>query len=74
MVTTSDGHNEAIVWSVGAEGDNRLHGFDGDTGRIVFAGGGAGDVVGLVRRYHTPILGGGRIYVAADGVVKAFVR
>ena len=74
MVTTIDGHSEAIVWSVGAEGDNRLHGFDGDTGQIIFAGGGSGDVIGLVRRFHTPILAGGRIYVAADGVVKAFVR
>ncbi len=74
MVTTTDGRSEAIVWSVGAEGDNRLHGFDGDTGQIVYGGGGAGDVIGSVRRYHTPILAGGRIYVAADGVVKAFVR
>jgi len=74
MVTTTDGENEAIVWSVGAEGDNRLRGFNGDTGRIVFAGGGPGDVIGLVRRFHSPILADGRIYVAADGVVKAFVR
>jgi len=74
MVSTTDGHNEAIVWSVGAEGDNRLHGFDGDTGQVIFAGGGPGEVIGLVRRFHTPILAGGRIYVAADGVVKAFVR
>lgn len=74
MVSTIDGENEAIVWSVGAEGDNRLHGFDGDTGRVVFSGGGPGDVIGLVRRFHTPILANGRIYVAADGVVKAFVR
>jgi len=74
MVTTTDGHNEAIVWSIGAEGDNRLHGFDGDTGKIVYAGGGPGDVIGLVRRFYTPILAGGRIYIAADGVVKAFVR
>ncbi len=74
MVTTTDGHNEAIVWSVGAEGDNRLHGFDGDTGQVIFAGGGPGDVIGSVRRFHTPILAGGRIYVAADGAVKAFVR
>ena len=74
MVTTIDRQNESIVWSVGAEGDNRLHGFDGDTGQIVYAGGGPGDVIGLVRRFHTPILAGGRIYVAADGVVKAFVR
>lgn len=74
MVTTTDGHNEAIVWSVGAEGDNRLHGFDGDTGQIIFAGGGSKDVIGSVRRFHTPILAGGRIYVAGDGVVKAFVK
>jgi outer membrane protein assembly factor BamB len=74
MVTTTDGHSEIIVWSVGAEGDNRLHGFDGDTGQIVYGGGGPGDVIGLVRRFHTPILAGSRIYVAADGVVMAFVR
>jgi hypothetical protein len=74
MVTTTDGHSEAIVWSVGAEGDNRLHGFDGDTGKVVYAGGGPNDVIGLVRRYTTPILAGGRIYIAADDVVRAFVR
>ncbi len=74
MVTTTDGHSEAIVWSVGAEGDNRLHGFDGDTGRTVYAGGGPDDVIGRVRRYHTPILAGGRIYIGADDTVRAFVR
>lgn len=74
MVTTTDGHAEAIVWSVGAEGDNRLHGFDGDTGQIVYAGGGPADVIGPVRRYQTPILAGGRIFIAADNAVKAFVR
>ncbi len=74
MVTTTDGHSEAIVWSVGAEGDNRLHGFDGDTGRTVYSGGGPNDVIGRVRRYHTPILAGGRIFIAADGMVRAFER
>ncbi len=74
MVTTTDGKNEVIVWSVGAEGDNRLHGFDGDTGQVVYAGGGPDDVIGQVRRYHAPILARGRIYVAADGVVKVFAR
>ncbi len=74
MVTTTNGHDEAIVWSVGAEGDNRLHGFDGDTGRIVYSGGGAGDLIGKVRRYHTPILAGGRIFIGSDNTVKAFVR
>jgi hypothetical protein len=32
IVTTSDGSCDPIVWMVGAEGDNRLHGFKGDTG------------------------------------------
>ncbi len=73
MVTTTDGHSQAIVWSVGAEGDNRLHGFDGDTGQVVYSGA-KGGLIGRVRRFQTPILAGGRIYVAADGVIKAFSR
>ncbi len=67
MVTTTDGHAEAIVWSVGAEGDGRLHAFDGDTGGEI-----ASVAVGAVRRYQTPIAAGGRLYVAADGAVRAF--
>jgi len=74
MVTTTDGSAEAIVWSVGAEGDQRLHGFDGDTGQVVYAGGGAGDALGNVRRFQTPILAKGRIFVGADGAVRAMVR
>ena len=31
-VTTTDGTNNAIVWVVGAQGDHRLHGYNGDTG------------------------------------------
>ncbi len=74
MVTTTDGNAEAIVWSAGAEGDNRLRGFDGDTGQVIYAGGGAGDVIGSVARYHSPIAARGRIFVGAEGTVKAFVR
>ena len=74
MVTTTDGHAEAIVWSVGAEGDERLRGFDGDTGQVLFAGGGPGDALGTVRRFQTPVLAAGRIFVAVDGGLKAFVR
>ncbi len=74
MVTTTDGHAEAIVWSVGAEGDDRLHGFDGDSGRVLYGGGDGDRALGGVRRFQTPILGGGRIYVAVEGGVKAFVR
>ncbi len=71
-VSTSDGMNDAIVWAVGAEGDNRLHGFDGDTGAELFAGGGANDGFGPVHRYVTPIVAKGRIFVAADQQVAAF--
>ena len=74
MVTTTDGSSQAIVWSLGAEGDQRLHGFDGDTGQVVYGGGGAGDTLGSVQRFHTPILAKGRIFVGADGAVRALVR
>jgi outer membrane protein assembly factor BamB len=72
MVTTTDGHAEAIVWGLGAEGDGRLRGFDGDTGDVVFDGGGAGDGMKGVRRYSTAIAAKGRIFVAADNTVYAF--
>src|SRR6202035_5367362 len=68
MVTSTDGQSDAIVWVVGAEGDNRLHGFDGDTGAPVVTTG----AVSPVRRYVTPIVAKGRIYVAGDEQVYAF--
>ena len=36
IVTTSDDTADPIVWIVGAEGDNRLHGFRGDNGQSLF--------------------------------------
>src|SRR4029077_14980380 len=39
FVTSTDGTNNVIVWAVGAQGDQRLHGFDGDSGEVIFAGG-----------------------------------
>jgi len=74
MVTTTDGHANAIVWSVGAEGDGRLRGFDGDSGAVVYGGGGPGDALGEVARFQTPILAGGRIFVATKDGVKALTR
>jgi hypothetical protein len=70
IVTTTDGHSDAIVWSVGAGGNNLLQGFDGDTGATVFAGG-ATPIAG-VRRFNVPIAAKGRIFVAADNTVVAF--
>ena len=70
IVTTTDGASESIVWVTGAEGDNLLHGFDGDTGKSVFDGG-KSPLPGL-RHFETPIAAEGRIYVAADDAVYAF--
>jgi len=72
MVTTVDGHTDAIVWSIGSEGDSRLHGFDGDSGEVVFAGGGDGDVMGPLARFATPIAARGRIIVAGRSAVYVF--
>jgi hypothetical protein len=70
IVTTTDGHADAIVWVVGAEGDQLLHGYDGDTGAVVFSG--AAPVVAGSHRYNAPIAAKGRIYAAGDGGVVAF--
>jgi hypothetical protein len=72
FVTSTDGTNNMIVWVVGAEGDQRLHGYDGDTGAVVFAGGGANELMTGTRRFNTGIAARGRIYVAADNKVYAF--
>ena len=70
MVTETATGQGAIVWSLGSEGDNHLHGFDGDTGAEVFNGGGTA-LQGL-RRFATPIAAKGRIYAAGTDAVYAF--
>jgi PQQ enzyme repeat len=73
FVTSTDGTNNMIVWSVGASGDQRLHGYDGDTGAVIFAGGGANELMAGTRSYSTTgIVARGRIYIATDNKVYAF--
>ena len=74
IVTTTDGTSQPVVWIVGAGdgGDSRLHAFDGETGQVLFAGGGPTDQMGLVRGYQTPIAVNGRIIVAGDDGLYAF--
>jgi hypothetical protein len=69
MVTTSDGHSDAVVWSLGASYDLRLHGFDGDTGAPLFT---SATTVGSPRRFNVGIAAKGRMFWATDGVVRAF--
>jgi len=66
--TTTDGHANPIVWILGAEGDNRLHGYRGDSGEQLFLG----PALSGLRRFQTPIATDDRIYVAADGALYAF--
>ena len=71
-VTTTDGTNNAIVWTVGAEGDDRLHGYDGDTGTVIYTGGGDNELMNGTRKWNSGIVARGRIYVANDNKVYAF--
>jgi len=79
FVTSTDGSNNMIVWVVGTDergnhfGDQRLHGYDGDTGAVVFAGGGPNELMADTWSYSTTgIAARGRIYVAGNNKVYAF--
>ena len=71
-VTTTDGTNNAIVWVVGAQGDQRLHGYNGDTGAVIYAGGGANELMTGTRKWNSGMVARGSIYVANDNKVYAF--
>jgi hypothetical protein len=68
-VTTTDSTNNAIVWVVGAEGDDRLHGYNGDTGVVVYTG---TDQMSGTRKWNSGIVARGSIYVANDNKVYKF--
>jgi len=70
-VSTIDGTNDSIVWGLGAtgdnsvSGDNRLHAFNGDTGAVLYGGGGAADGMVHIGRFEAPMIAKGSIYVGA---------
>lgn len=68
MVTTTDGSSNPIVWMLGAEGDDRLHAFRGDTGEPIFDS----EAMSGLRHFQTLIATQDRLYVGADGRVYAF--
>ena len=78
FVTSTDGTNNMIVWVVGTDdhgivGDQRLHGYDGETGAVVYAGGGTNELMAGNHSYSTTgIAARGHIYVAGDNKVYAF--
>ena len=79
FVTSTDGTYNMIVWVVGTEdrgnpGDQRLQGYDGSTGAVVYDGGGPNELMAGTHNYSTTgIVARGRIYVAGDNRVYAFV-
>jgi outer membrane protein assembly factor BamB len=74
FVTSTDGASNMIVWLVGADvgGDQRLHGFDGETGAVVYGGGGPNELMEGTHRFNAGIAARGRIYIANDNKVYAF--
>src|SRR6266568_2291144 len=71
-VTTTDGTNNFIIWVVGVQGDQRLHGYNADTGAVIYAGGGANELMSGTRQWNTGMVARGRIYFGADNKVYAF--
>ena len=71
-VTTTDGTNNTIVWYAATGGDQRLHAYDGDTGAIIYAGGGTNELMSGTRQWNTGIAARGRIYFGADNKIYAF--
>src|SRR5436189_2022586 len=71
-VTTTDGASNFIVWVAGVAGDQRLHGYDGDTGAVIYAGGGSNELMTGTRQWNTGIAARGHIYFGADNKVYAF--
>ncbi len=72
IVTTTDSRSEAVVWTTGAFDSNRLHGFDGETGEVIFDGGGEAEQMTDMGHLQTPIAVNGRIFVAAHDQLYAF--
>jgi hypothetical protein len=70
IVTTTDGKANPIVWAVGAEGDNALHGFSAADGKVVFAG--TGTTMSGLHHFQTILATRDRFYVAGDNNIYAF--
>jgi hypothetical protein len=71
-VTTTDGTSNFIVWVAGVSGDQRLHAYDGDTGAVIYAGGGSNELMTGTRQWNTGMVARGRIYFGADNKIYAF--
>ena len=72
-VTTTNGTDNAIVWAANSgSGDQRVRGFNGDTGAVVYAGGGPNELMNGTSKWNTGIVARGRMYFAGTNKVYAF--
>jgi len=72
-VTTTNGTDNAIVWAANSgNGDQRVRGFNGDTGAVVYAGGGPNELMNGTSKWNTGIVARGRVYFAGTNKVYAF--
>ena len=72
-VTTTNGVDNAIVWAANSgNGDQRVRGFNGDTGAVVYAGGGPNELMNGTSKWNTGIVARGRMYFAGTNKVYAF--
>lgn len=62
--TTTDGTANPIVWFMNGA---KLNGYDGENGKLLYAGGTGDDDCARVRRHTSPIAANGRIIVGGDG-------
>jgi hypothetical protein len=71
IITTTDGRSDAIVWVVGAEGDDRLHGFRADNGEPLAT---PPETMRGLHHFQTLIASEDRLYVAAEDLRIRVVR
>src|SRR5262245_12311671 len=72
-VTTTNGTDNAIVWAANSgNGDQRVRGFNGDTGAVVYAGGGPNELMNGTTKWNPGIVARGRMYFAGTNKVYAF--
>ena len=70
IVTTTNGSANPLVWVVGAEGDNLLHGYNALNGAAVFGGG--GQAMQGLRHFQTILAANKHLYVAGGGTLYAY--
>jgi hypothetical protein len=67
-ITSSDGTNDMLVWTVATEGNGQIHAWDLESGTEVVTG---SDALSGTRHFTTPIFVHGRAFAVGDGRLYA---